>query len=435
MPPEGEPLLAWLLALFLLVGGGAVATGIGLRQRVSLRHRAELDGLQQSHAAVTSLALVSQQTLDLGEALPAMTIELVTALGLDGLTVTTVDVTGERALFAWGKPPGAGPLAVGLDTVAAGQSVWVRLSRGGRTAARLGALTGRDIDRHEVRTLVAAGDVMAAALANADAFAEQQALVDRMREVDELKSVFLSTASHELRTPVVAIAGYSSLLHENWDVLGPEKARGLVDRVDRNAQQLSRMVEDLLDFSRLEQGSPTSEASLPLDLGLVVGEVLGDHADVGVLHRLSYHPANGVMVMGSRQALDRVVLNLVGNAAKYTPEGTAVRVLVGARDDRAELVVEDDGPGIPAKDRDKVFSRFFRGQGDEVTRTRGTGLGLAIVAEFAEAMRGEVRLEESASGGARFVVTFPLVPAAHEDQAPPRASASSTAASTPGGAS
>lgn len=431
--PTGEvPVMAWLLTLVILLSGAATSTWIAVRQRVARRNRDELAGLQRSNAAVTALALVSQQTLELGEVLPAMTTELSTSLGLKGLTVTTLEAGAERALFTWGRPPGSGPLVSGLDEVAAGEAVWVRLSRGGRMAARLGAVAGRDLDRHDVATLAAAGEVMAAALTNADAYAEQQGLLDRMREVDELKSVFLSTASHELRTPVVAIAGYANVLHENWDVLGPEKARGLVDRVDRNAQQLSRMVEDLLDFSRLEQGAPSGEAQQLLDLSDVIGEVLGDQPDLGEHHEVSYHPTAGLTVRGSRQVLDRVVVNLVGNAVKYTPDGTPIRVIVQQRDDhddQAELVVEDDGAGIAAEERDKVFSRFYRGRGDEVTRTRGTGLGLAIVAEFALTMGGAARVEESASGGARFVITFPL--AAPAPAPAPPAPQRSTAVSDP----
>ena len=100
--------------------------------------------------------------------------------------------------------------------------------------------------------------------------------------------------------------------------------------------------------------------------------------------------------------------NLVGNAAKYSPEGTRIVVRTRARQDRAELVVDDEGPGVPLAEREQIFSRFFRGRGDAVVNTRGAGLGLAIVSEFAASMGGQVKVAASDMGGARFVVSYPL---------------------------
>ncbi|WP_323791378.1 HAMP domain-containing sensor histidine kinase [Nocardioides sp.] len=413
--PAGIPVLSWIVALAMGLVGVAAAMGVALRHRADRLNRHELERLQTSQAAVTSLALVAQQHLDLADVLPALATELAVGLDVRGITLSTAVVGGDRSLFTWGVPVPEGPLLVGMAQVDAGASVWLRLARSGRTAARLGVVVGSDLDEHDVRTLTVAGDVIAFALTNAEAFAQQQGLVDRMRAVDELKSVFLSTASHELRTPVVAIAGYSSLLNENWDVLKPDKARDLVDRVDRNAQRLSRMVEDLLDFSRIERGSSLAQEHEALDLGEVVTRVLADQPDLGRDHDLRVDAPDGTTVVGSLQAVERVVVNLVGNATKYTPQGTSIRVLVRSLDTEALLVVEDDGPGIAETDREQIFSRFYRGEGDEVTRTRGTGLGLAIVTEFALTMGGTARVEASDSGGARFVVTYPRVLARDTD--------------------
>ena len=407
-PPGRLSTMVWGLALIILLGGGGVATAIGLRQRAVRTREDELRGLQQTHATVARIAVLAQQTRDLGDLLPSMTTELASSLGLRGLSITTVLPSGDRPLFGWGAPSSGGRSAVGLESVAEGETVWLRLARGGRTAARLWVVAGRHLDHHDVDTLVGVADLLASSLTNADAFAEQQNLVQRMRAVDELKSVFLGTASHELRTPVVAIAGYSSLLNEKWGELGREQAHGIVGRIDRNAQQLSQMVEDLLDFSRLERSSPVVDTLTPLDLGQVVDQILNAHSDLLDSHPITSRLANEVLVWGSREALDRVVTNLVGNATKYTPPGTPIRVLVREHHGAAELAVEDDGSGVPVSDRDRIFSRFYRGGGDEVTRTRGTGLGLAIVTEFAASMGGAIQLEEAESGGARFVVTFPL---------------------------
>jgi signal transduction histidine kinase len=103
-----------------------------------------------------------------------------------------------------------------------------------------------------------------------------------------------------------------------------------------------------------------------------------------------------------------VLTNLVGNAAKYSPAGTTVRVHVREEGGQAVLHVDDEGAGVAPADRDRVFSRFYRGSGDAVTNTRGAGLGLAIVHEFAASMGGVASVTEAPSGGARFTVRFPL---------------------------
>ena len=430
MSPRQRPsVVAWGLALVILLGGAGAAAAIGLRQRAARTNQLELDGLQTTNAMVARIAVLAQQTRDLGDLLPSMTTELASTLGLRGLSITTAGPGGDRPLFGWGAPPLEGRSADDLESVAEGETVWLRLAREGRTAARMWVVAGRELDRHDVDTLVGVAGLVASSLSNAEAFAEQQNLVERMRAVDELKSVFLGTASHELRTPVVAIAGYASVLNENWGGLGAEQAHGIVGRIDRNAQQLSQMVEDLLDFSRLERNNPIADSLTPLDLGQVVDQVLRDQSEMLENHPVTWRLADKVTISGTRQALERVVTNLVGNATKYTPPGTPIRVHVQHHHDAALLVVEDDGPGVPLADRDRIFSRFYRGQGDEVTRTRGTGLGLAIVTEFAASMGGAIRLEESGSGGARFVVAFPL-----QEQATPVPTAQDrdSDASTPG---
>ena len=291
----------------------------------------------------------------------------------------------------------------------AGQTLVQVLSRGGRVVARLRVTAGRDLDPHEVRILVGAGDILTSALSNADAFSQQVELVRRMRAVDELKTVFLATASHELRTPVATISGYANLLHSSWDQLSPERARDYAERVDSIAQRLNGLVEDMLDFSRLQTANRAGVATEVLDLGATVETVLAEQADLAPDHRLRCDPVRDLRVSGSRRAVERVLVNLVGNAAKYSDPGSEIRVLVRENEGRAELVVEDDGPGIPAEERARIFSPFYRGHGDEVLRTRGAGLGLAIVAEFAASMDGVASVDQADSGGASFVVSYPVL--------------------------
>jgi signal transduction histidine kinase len=405
-PPVSMP--AWFAALGMFVLGLVLAGWFARRDGRLRRSQQELRRLQETSVTTAGLATVAQHSLDLADLLPALTTELTDALGLQGLALDTPSADGERPVFAWGVAPAEVPATSQLpDGIRGGQTLCLDLARGGRTVARLRVVAGRDLDGHDVNALGAATEVLTSALLNAEAFARQRDLVQRMKSVDELKTVFLATASHELRTPVAAISGYAQLLSGSWDTLSPEEGRMYAARVDSNARRLGALVDDLLDFSRLERGGEFTAADSVLDLGEVVSRFLDDRPDLAPDHQLVTDLVPGLEVVGSAQAVERVVSNLLGNAEKYSPSGTVIRVSVRASLGRVELAVDDQGPGVPASERDQIFSRFFRGRGDSVVSTRGVGLGLAIVSEFAGTMGGEVSVAASDSGGARFVVSYP----------------------------
>ncbi len=403
------PTLAWLIALGILVAGAAAAGWLLRRDDRARRSQQELVRLQESSATTAALATVAQHSLDLADLLPALTNELAVALGLQGLSLGTPTPTGERQFFAWGVAPADVTASAMLPAeLPAGETLCMILGRGGRTVARLRVVAGRHMDGHDLSALGAATDVLTSALVNAETFAQQRDLLERMRSVDELKTVFLATASHELRTPVSAITGYAQLLATSWDSLSSEEARTYAEQVDSNAQRLGALVEDLLDFSRLERGAGLVTTDSVLDLGEVVTRILDEQPDLAPDHGVQLHAVPGLSVAGSVQALERVVSNLVGNAAKYSPSGTLIRVSVSEHRGRVELTVDDEGPGVPPAEREQVFTRFFRGRGDSVVATRGAGLGLAIVSEFAATMGGQVSVTSAEGGGARFVVSYPL---------------------------
>jgi signal transduction histidine kinase len=400
---------AWLTAMAIILLGVLATIWLLRRSDQTRRTQRDLLQLQERSSRLAALASVSQHSLDLADVLPAVTTELSTALGLRGLALSTPTPDGERLFFAWGEAPADTITPYTLPhELRAGDSLALVLSRGGRSVAKLLLLAGRDLDTSDMSTLGAAADLLTSAVANAEAFAQQRELLQRMRALDELKTVFLATASHELRTPVGAITGFARMLSSKWDDLTPEQGRMYADRVDRNAQRLGLLVEDLLDFSRMEQGIGSENTSQMLDLGEVISRILNEQPHLATDHELVQRMSRGVIVRGSAQALERVVSNLVSNAAKYSPVGTTIRVLVSRKDGRAELAVEDDGPGVPAPEREQIFSRFFRGKGDVVINTRGAGLGLAIVSEFAASMGGKVSVTAASSGGARFVVSYPI---------------------------
>lgn len=407
VPQPGANRAAWGWALGVLTFfGGVAAAGVSLVRRWD-RARARQDEVERQHALVTGLAPVVQTSLDLGEVAPAMSAHLVGRLSLAGLSLSTAAVGGPRELFSWGQAPDQtvepGPPPERLEP---GQTHAVSLIRAGRALGVLRIVAGVPLARAELTALATASELVTSALANAEVLAEQRRVVEQLRVVDELKTVFLATATHELRTPVTAIVGFSDLLLEHSENLDAARSRMFLERVRNNGRSLQSLIDQLLDFSRLERGMIPEPAQL-LDLGAEIGRLLGDRLELTAHHHVETDLADGCLMLGSVSALERIVTNLAGNAAKYSPPGTLIRVAVRPEGERVTLVVDDEGPGVAPGDRDRIFSRFYRGTGSAVNETRGAGVGLAIVAEYVASMSGVVGVDEAPTGGARFIVSFP----------------------------
>jgi signal transduction histidine kinase len=409
--PAAVPVAGRTAALAGLGMIAAASAGLGTwRLAVRDRHRrAAAARLQDQVALIGEVAPVVQRSLDPAEVLPAVAVQLVDRLGLVGVWLSTPGVGAEPLrVFGLGTEPDARvePVVALPDRVSAGATLCLALQRGGRSVARLQLVAGRELGPDDLRSLRALVELTTAAIVNASLYAAQQDAVRELAELDTLKTVFLSTASHELRTPATTIAGFASLLHTSWEGLSDEQRRTFADRIAANARSLSAVVQDLLDFSLLDRGrlEVTPE---PLDLGEAVRALLDRLAPVLEHHDLAVRAETGVVVAADRNALDRVVTNLVTNAAKYAPPASTITVEVASRHEGGEVVVSDQGPGVPPEERDQVFTRFYRGAGEAVTSTRGVGIGLAVVAELVERMHGAVEVDDAPGGGARFTVRLP----------------------------
>jgi len=229
---------------------------------------------------------------------------------------------------------------------------------------------------------------------------ETQAALDRQRE-------FVADASHELRTPLTSILANLELL--NAELSGEEQE--IAGSALRSSRRMRRLVADLLLLARADAGRQTRHE--PLDIGAVVREAAGEAAPLAEGHLMSLEVENGepLAVEGSADELHRLAVNLIQNALVHTPAGTAVDVR--ARRDGPDIAIEvsDEGPGIPADLRPRIFERFVRGAGDRNGRA-GSGLGLSIVRAVAESHGGSVELSDNDAGGARFMVRLPAVPVA-----------------------
>ncbi len=231
---------------------------------------------------------------------------------------------------------------------------------------------------------------------------ETEAALARQRE-------FVADASHELRTPLTSVLANLELLEETLEGEQREAAASAL----RSSRRMRRLVGDLLLLARADAGRVARHE--PVDLSSVVAEAAGELEPVAGDHELQVDAAPRAVVMGARDELHRLVLNLMENALRHTDPGTAVEASVTREDGTIVLAVEDDGPGIPPEMADKVFERFFRGASD---RGGSSGLGLAIVRAVADSHAGTVSLVPPLDGrGARFEVRLPETTPARRPEA------------------
>jgi two-component system phosphate regulon sensor histidine kinase PhoR len=261
----------------------------------------------------------------------------------------------------------------------------------------------------EIGLVESVADDMGRAVQHARLFEQQSAVVSQLREIDRTKSDFLSTISHELRTPLTSIAGYVEMMRdgEAGDV-APMQAQ-MLDVVARNTQRLRDLIEDVLILSRVESGTLRTER-LPVALRAVIEHAVTalrpQATQAGV--RLDVIPASGpVMLLGDAAQLEQVMLNLLGNAIKFTPRGGRVTVSVETVGNDLVVRVEDTGIGIPSAEVDDLFQRFFRASNAKAQQISGTGLGLAIVASIVSAHDGRVEVDSRERGGTTFTVVLP----------------------------
>jgi signal transduction histidine kinase len=226
----------------------------------------------------------------------------------------------------------------------------------------------------------------------------------RERALQRLRSEFVSSVSHELRTPLTQIRMFAETLLLDR-VRSDEERRRALEIVDREARRLTHLVENMLQFSRGERGgAPLSPA--PLALAPLVREVVDQFqpmvAGTGV--RLLARLDEDGTALADADALRQVLLNLLDNAVKYGPRQQEVVVALERAAGGVRLTVEDQGPGIPAHERRRVFERFHRLERDRRSSVAGTGIGLSVVQDLVERQGGRVFVEDAPRGGARFVV-------------------------------
>jgi two-component system sensor histidine kinase KdpD len=264
-----------------------------------------------------------------------------------------------------------------------------------------------DPDRTETRLLAAAADQVGLALAH-DALAAESQAAEVARQSDAIKSALLQSVSHDLRTPLATIRAAAGTL-DPGSGLSPDEQRESVAAIDREVEYLNRLVTNMLDLSRIEAGALLAERDV-YELDDLVGRTVDR-----LRRRLADRPLDVDLdappVEVDPTFLDEAFINVVENALKYTPAGTALRVRAGVLDpDTVRLSIEDAGPGVPDAALDRLFDKFYRVPGGKSGSRSGTGVGLAVVRGLIEATGGRVQARRSELGGLAIDLDLPRAP-------------------------
>lgn len=250
-------------------------------------------------------------------------------------------------------------------------------------------------------------DVIRSARVSEERKAELELLYARLKEVDQVKTDFFANVSHELRTPLTLILGPTQRLLSRKE-LDQEERRSL-ELIARNANLLLKHVNDLLDVSKLEAGKmevhyvDTDLARL-LRLGAANFESLAQQRRISLVVETSGEITSRV----DREKIERVILNLLSNAFKFTPDGGIIYCRARMDGDHAVIEVRDSGPGVPESLRSAVFERFRQADSTATRRFGGTGLGLSIAKEFVDLHDGTILVDDALEGGASFSVILPI---------------------------
>jgi two-component system OmpR family sensor kinase len=217
---------------------------------------------------------------------------------------------------------------------------------------------------------------------------------------------FVADASHELRTPITAIRGFSEL-HRQGAVTGEKETAELIGRIENESKRMGSLVEDLLLLARLDQAREMD--SKPVDINKVVEDAVISARAAGPEHPVTFNSSNDeIFTLGDEVRIHQVVANLLANARAHTPAGTPITVSVSSSDAGVEIAVADKGPGLSTEDQKRIFERFYRADASRVrTGADGSGLGLSIVDAVMRAHGGSVSVQSTPGEGAVFTLHFP----------------------------
>jgi two-component system NtrC family sensor kinase len=231
--------------------------------------------------------------------------------------------------------------------------------------------------------------------------------ISHLKELERLKSEFVSTVSHDLRSPLTSIRGFVDLI----EMTGPlsEQQKSFVGKIRNGVTDITSLIEELLDLGRIESGAAFEFA--PLDLSEIINEsveTLRGHAATKKQWLQVLVPPDLPPVFGNHLRLSQVVSNLVGNAIKYTPDKGEIKVWAEEQDNQILVAIQDSGIGISAEDQTRLFEKFYRVKSKETEDIPGTGLGLAITRTIVEKHDGRIWVDSEVGRGSTFTFLLPV---------------------------
>ena len=351
-------------------------------------------GIERGHVATPETISLDHPSLwPVGEVLRSQTIQTVSDL---------------RAAFGSDIPPGPWPHAPS-------QAALVPILPTGETG-RAGVLVVglnpfRLFDDHYRGFLSLVAGQIAAAIANAQAYEEERRRAEALAEIDRAKTTFFSNVSHEFRTPLTLMLGpIEDVLNDSSSTALQPLHRGRLETAHRNSLRLLKLVNSLLDFSRIEAGRVDASFE-PVDLAKLTAELASNFESATERAGLSLRiecPDLGVPVYVDRDMWEKIVLNLLSNAFKFTFEGEiTVELRKSADQQHAELCVRDTGVGIPQSELARLFERFHRIEGQRSRSFEGSGIGLALVQELVKLHGGTIRVDSDLGKGTAFTISIP----------------------------
>jgi PAS domain S-box-containing protein len=230
--------------------------------------------------------------------------------------------------------------------------------------------------------------------------------LEKEKDLNDLKSRFISMASHEFRTPLTTILSSASLIAEYNNPGQEEKKLKHVSRIKSAVNNLNDILSDFLSLSKLDEGKVHSE-SHQFDLKELTDEVINDmQVTVKAGQRIVHTHTGNTLVLLDPKLMRNILINLCSNAIKFTPEQKIITVKTDVASDTVSLEVTDQGIGISEEDQKHLFERFFRGK--NATNIQGTGLGLHIVGNYVDLLKGHIMLHSELSKGTTIKITFPI---------------------------
>jgi signal transduction histidine kinase len=315
-------------------------------------------------------------------------------------SLVRIDVAGPNGQAVFSRGPDSATFA-GSDTLGVDYGRMVATATINPAAAQ--ALVAGGLPQSNAPTIVALL-VLALAMGGGAGL-----VLERSYRLARLREDFVSGVSHELRTPLTQIRMLSELLSTDGFKAEAEQTRA-VDVIHRESLRLTNLVDNILEFARLRRAAP-----MPSSAWVSLAEVAREVAEAlepllaAQNNRIEVAVPGDVTIRGDRDAVGRVLRNLIENAAKYGPAGQTIRVTLERANGGGRITVDDTGPGIPVNERTRIWQPYYRLDRDRNRRT-GSGLGLSVVSDLVRALGGSVSVGDAPGGGARFTIDLPAAP-------------------------